>query len=118
VTPGIVTGLSAAINAGMNGQLVKYLHDSAQWQELAKQVLKDGYGDDVRWYFLGRAAEGLGLCDAAERYYRTGKERTASFWTRCRGIACLGFEPAQMLDERMAAVEAMRAAGQCSEALR
>jgi hypothetical protein len=115
VTPGIVTGYSAAINAGMNGQLAKYLHDSAQWEALATQVLKDGYGDDLRWYFLGRAAEGLGLCEAAVRYYRISQERTASFWTRCLGIACLGFEPAQLLDERMAAVEAMRSAGECAD---
>jgi hypothetical protein len=115
VTPGIVTGYSAAINAGMSGQLVKYLHDSAQWEALARQVLKDGYGDDLRWYFLGRAAEGLGLCEAAERYYRISQERTASFWTRCLGIACLGFEPAQLLDERMVAVEAMRSAGECAD---
>jgi hypothetical protein len=113
VTPGIVTGYSAAINAGMNGPLAKYLHDSAQWEALATQVLKDGYGDDLRWYFLGRAAEGLGLCVAAERYYRTSQERTASFWTRCLGIACVGFKPDQLLEERMAAVEAMRAAGKC-----
>jgi hypothetical protein len=113
VTPGIVTGYSAAINAGMNGELAKYLHDSAQWEALATQVLKDGYGDDLRWYFLGRAAEGLGLCDAAERYYRTSAERSASFWTRCLGIACVGFKPDQLLDERMAAVEVMRSAGQC-----
>ena len=113
VTPGIVTGYSAAINAGMNGQLAKYLHDSAQWEALATQVLKDGYGDDLRWYFLGRAAEGLGLCDAAERYYRTSKERSTSFWTRCLGIACVGFKPGQLLEERMAAVEALRSAGRC-----
>jgi hypothetical protein len=28
----------------------------------------------------------------------------------------VGFKPAQLLDERMAAVEAMRSAGQCAEA--
>ena len=118
VTPGVVSGFAAATRAGSNSPATKYLHDSAQWEELAKQVLKDGYGDDLRWYFLGRAAEGLGLCVAAERYYRTSRERSTSFWTRCLGIACLGFELPQVLDERAAAVEAMRAAGKCSDALR
>ena len=116
VTPGIVTGFSAAMSAGSNAALAKYLHDSGQWEALATQVLKDEYGDDLRWYFLGRAAEGLGLCDAAERYYRTSRERSTSFWTRCLSIACLGFKLPKILDERVAAVEAMRAAGQCAEA--
>jgi hypothetical protein len=118
VTPGIVTGFSAAISAGSNAALTKYLHDSGQWAALATQVLEDEYGDDLRWYFLGRAAEGLGLCDAAERYYRTSRERSASFWTRCLSIACLGFRLPEILDERMATVEAMRSAGQCLEALK
>jgi hypothetical protein len=113
-TPGIATGFSAATRAGSSGQLTKYLHDSAQWEALATHVMKDGYGDDLRWYFLGRAAEGLGLCDAAERYYRTSRDRSSSVWTRCLGIACLGFELPKIPDERMAAVEAMRAAGQCA----
>jgi hypothetical protein len=118
VTPGVVSGFAAATRAGSNSPATKYLHDSAQWEALATQVLKDGYGDDLRWYFLGRAAEGLGLCVSAERYYRTSRERSTSFWTRCLGIACVGFELPQILDERMAAVEAMRAAGQCLDALR
>ena len=116
VTPGIVTGFPEAMSAATNGPVTKYLHDSGQWEALATQVLEDGFGDNLRWYFLGRAAEGLGLCDAAERYYQISRERSASFWTRCLSIGCLGFKLPKLLDERMAAVEALRAAGQCAEA--
>jgi len=118
LTPGLVTGLRAATNAGSNGPLTKYLHDSGQWEVLATLVLKDDYGDDLRWYFLGRAAEGMGLCDAAERYYRISRERSGSFWTRCLGPACVGVELPQLLDARMAALVAMRSAGQCRETAR
>ena len=77
-------------------------------------MLKDNYGDDLRWYFLGRAAEGMALCDAAEHYYRISLERTESFWTRCLGFGCAGFKVKELLAERSAAVAAMRAEGRCT----
>lgn len=47
----------------------KALHDSMQWQRLAELVLRIGYDVDLAWYFLGRAAEGLGYHAAAKKYY-------------------------------------------------
>jgi len=116
VTPGVVTGFSEAIAAGTSAVLTRDLHDTDQWPALATVVLEDDYGDNLRWYYLGRAAEGMALCDAAERYYRRSRELSASFWTRCFSIACYGFKIPEILDERLAAVEAMRAAGRCVEA--
>jgi hypothetical protein len=116
ITPGVVTGLSEAMAAGGNSQLTKALHDAGQWEALATVVLKDNYGDDLRWYFLGRAAEGMALCDAAEHYYRISLERSESFWTRCLGFACAGFKVKELLAERAAAVAAMRSAGKCAVA--
>jgi hypothetical protein len=114
ITPGIVTGVSAAMAAGANSQLTRNLHDAGQWVALATVVLKDNYGDDLRWYFLGRAAEGMALCDAAEHYYRISQERTESFWTRCLGLACAGFKVKELLAERSATVAALRAEGRCT----
>lgn len=114
ITPGWTTGFSAAAAAGSNGQLTKKLHDSGQWETLAAVVLKDKYGDNLRWYYLGRAAEGMSLCDTAEHYYRISKERSESFETRCLSIACHGFKLPDLLEERLRAVEAMRSAGKCS----
>jgi hypothetical protein len=116
VTPGVVTGFSEAIAAGTSAVLTRDLHDTSQWPALATVVLEDDYGDNLRWYYLGRAAEGMALCDAAERYYRRSRELSVSFWTRCFSIACYGFKIPEILDERLAAVEAMRAAGRCVEA--
>jgi hypothetical protein len=36
-------------------------------------VLQINFDDQVAWYYLGRAAEGLGGRDAAVRYYRRAK---------------------------------------------
>ena len=80
---------------------------------MATVVLKDNYGDDLRWYFLGRAAEGMALCDAAEICYRVSRERSENPWTRCWSFACTGFNVKAPLDERSAAIAAIRAEGKC-----
>ena len=72
------------------------------------------YGDDLRWYYLGRAAEGMALCDTAEIYYRVSRERSESFWTRCLGFGCSGLDVKALLTERSAAIAAMRADGNCA----
>jgi hypothetical protein len=113
ITPGITTGIAEAMAAGTNGKLTKRLHDTGQWKALATVVLKDNYGDNLRWYYLGRAAEGMALCGSAEHYYRISQERSRSFWTRCLGIACHGFKLSEMLQDRLDAVEDMRSAGKC-----
>ncbi len=116
VLPGWVTGFGAAIAAGEHSRLTRELHDNRQWQELARTVINDKYGDDLRWYYLGRAAEGMGLCDSAEVYYGISKERSDRFKTRCLGIACSGISVPDALEPRLRAVEAMRVAGKCSTA--
>ncbi len=114
ITPGWTTGFAAAWAAGSSGHLTKSLHDSGQWETLAVVVLKDKYGSNLGWYYLGRAAEGMGLCDTAEHYYKISKERSEKFETRCLSIACYGFKLPEILEERLIAVEAMRSAGKCS----
>lgn len=114
ITPGVVTGFSAAWAAAESGALTKSLHDTAQWETLATVVLQDNFGDNLRWYYLGRAAEGMGLCDAAEHYYQISKERSGSFWTRCLSIACHGFKVEELLAQRFAVLEVMRSVGKCS----
>jgi hypothetical protein len=113
VTPGVLSGFPESFAAGSNSQLAKELHDAGQWEALATVVLKDDYGDDLRWYFLGRAAEGMALCDTAESYYRVSRERSQNLWTRCWSLACTGFNVQELLDERSAAIAAMRAEGKC-----
>jgi hypothetical protein len=113
IIPGWTTGFAAAAAAGENTQLTKDLYESGQWEALARVVLNDKYGDDLRWYYLGRAAEGMALCDAAFHYYGISRERSESFTTRCLSIACAGIKLPEALDDRFLAIEAKRAAGKC-----
>jgi hypothetical protein len=112
VTPGWTTGLSEAWTAGNHALQTRELHDSEQWEALARVVINDNYGDDLRWYYLGRAAEGLDLCDTALHYYEISRERSKRFVTRCLGGVCR-IELPQALVDRLNAVEAKRRAGKC-----
>jgi hypothetical protein len=56
---------------------------------LAKGVIQVGYSDDLTYYYLGRAAEGLGHLDAARTYYKlsnASRTKCASIINNCDGI--------------------------------
>jgi hypothetical protein len=114
IVPGWTSGFDAAAAAGKDTGLTKKLHDTGQWELLARIVLNDKYGDNLRWYYLGRAAEGMGLCDAAILYYGISKERSKDFVTRCFSVACAGITLPEALGDRSVAVEEKRAAGKCT----
>jgi hypothetical protein len=59
------------------------LNETRQWRELAVLVMQIGYTNDLTYYYLGRAAEGLGFWDAAKGYYRISV-RLASAGITCR----------------------------------
>lgn len=67
-------GLACSHTYGSNRRMLTKLYDSEQYQELALEVLKIGYGIDQAWYYLGRAAEGLGYTETALKYYRISLE--------------------------------------------
>lgn len=46
------------------------LDTAENWQELAVGVMKIGYRQDLAYYYLGQAAQGLGYHEAAIKYYR------------------------------------------------
>lgn len=53
-------------------QLVAF-YNSSQWHSLAFSVMQIGYENDIAYYFLGSAAQGLGYPDAALKYYNASK---------------------------------------------
>jgi len=110
VEPRVFEGADPALSAINHTRIAKQLHDDGQWVSLALLVFNDNYGDDVRWYFLGRAAEGMALCDAAETYYAQSRKRSELFWL---GGVRAGLQFPQILDERLAAIQVMRSGGQC-----
>lgn len=54
---------------GANLKEIDALLYARSWNELAAKVMDIGYGGDLTYYYLGRAAEGLGYLPAAKTYY-------------------------------------------------
>lgn len=67
---------------------INRLHNTGQWRELAFEVQKIGYSNDLSWYYLGRAAEGLSAPEAAKSYFKTSIEKTTSgqHCNACNGL--------------------------------
>lgn len=72
---------------------VRALHDVGLWSELAIRVLSIGLRNDLTYYYLGRAAEGLGHIPAALTYYKlsTGEARTMEQCSHVYAHLCRGF---------------------------
>jgi hypothetical protein len=60
----------------------KRLYEQDLWNDLAIEVAKVGFKADQTYFYLGRAAEGLGHTEAARTYYKLG---LASSY-KCAGI--------------------------------
>ena len=80
--------LSCSGAYGGNRRKMKKLYDNELWRDLAFTVSDIGFQSDQSYYYLGRAAEGLGYNDAAITYYKLAK---TAF--KCGGLlnVCDGF---------------------------
>jgi hypothetical protein len=58
------------------------LDETRHWRDLALLVMRIGYINDLTYYYLGRAGEGLGFPDAAKTYYQISVRLTSA------GITC------------------------------
>jgi hypothetical protein len=76
---------------------LRLFHDRRQWSELARGVAKIGYGSDLAYYYLGRAAEGLNS-DANRSYYAKSTASTQ----KCSGskFGCGGLDVKQLVARR------------------
>ena len=54
------------------------LNEAHQWRDLAILVMQIGYVNDLTYYYLGRAAGGLGYQDAAKTYYQISVRLTSA----------------------------------------
>jgi tetratricopeptide (TPR) repeat protein len=63
-------GVNCAATFAYNRSTLKRYYDQDLWNDLAVNVLGIGYGSDISYFYLGRAAEGLGYITAADTYYR------------------------------------------------
>ena len=77
----------------------KRLHAQKQWRDLAVSVLQVGYQNDLSYFMLGEAARGLGLGEAAHKYYRRALDSGAEYGCR---EDCEGFEVRKLAQARLA----------------
>ena len=62
------------------------LYKAGLWHELARKIYEIDFNIDIAYFYLGRAAEGLGKIKAAEKYYLLSQ----SAWTWCIYPTCQG----------------------------
>jgi hypothetical protein len=77
----------------------RMLYESEQWEKLSREILQVNVGNELTYFYLGRAAEGLGLNEIAIRYYLLAKTHPA----KCLSLfnACGGLEFPKVIEERM-----------------
>jgi hypothetical protein len=75
------------------------LHSHGQWRDLAVSVLQVAYQSDLSYFLLAESARGLGLKDAAQKYYRRALDASAQYG--CRDD-CEGFEVRKLAQARLA----------------
>jgi hypothetical protein len=78
-----------------------HLTTQARWAELSALLTVTNYSSDIGYYFLGRAADGLGSPRAAVHYYEIAKaelknERSCEAIGLCRGIGLSGVIDAEL----------------------
>lgn len=95
--------LACAGRYGLDRVELKILHNTEQWHKLAQAVSSIGSRGDQEYYYLGRAAEGLGYIDAAHIYYELAKSERI----KCGGVpnVCDGFTFPNDIDERLAIIQ-------------
>jgi hypothetical protein len=67
----------------------KRLYEQGLWNDLAIEVARVGFKAEQTYFYLGRAAEGLGYAEAARTYYKLGlasRFKCAGFFNTCDGL--------------------------------
>ncbi len=104
-------GTLEAADWTINRQNAYNLLAASRWRELADLVQRKGINNDLNWYYLGRAAEGLEQMDLARTYYQRSVDRTKSdkYSQRCQGkvmSTCDGFDFPDVAQARLASLQA------------
>ena len=87
-------GLSFALNQSE----YKQLYDNQDWRLLAQEVMKNGYKLDLAYFYLGKAAQGLGYVDAAKTYLGKAAALSAEADSACAEgllVKCQEFDMSQ-----------------------
>jgi hypothetical protein len=92
--------LSCAFSFGLSNKKLRQLHDTNNWDELIFEVVNIGFERDLSYYYLGRAFEGKGNLDAAEKYYKLGLATN-----KCNGNSCSGFQFPDEINKRLVGLQ-------------
>jgi len=94
-------GISCAGAWGSSRRQAKAFYDNGLWNDLAKKVIEIGFDNQLSYFYLGRAAEGLGYFNAARTYYTH-----ASSTKPCDGLInnCDGFSFPTEINVRLASL--------------
>ena len=104
-------GYSRAARAGATQRELQQLYGMRQWADLAVMIALVELGDNLRYYYLGRAVEELGHLDAALVYYHRAVEESGRALTgRC--ISCDGFDFPADIEARIETVNKKKAEAQ------
>lgn len=98
-------GMACAIRTGAIRKTLKRDFEDGQWLELAARVSSVGAPSDQMYFYLGRAAEGIGDLKAAEIYYGRA---TSAGTEKCDGLLnnCDGFTFPSDAEKRFLSVKA------------
>ena len=104
-------GTIEAADWTINRQAAYTLLGAGKWRELADLVQRKGINNDLSWYYLGRAAEGLGEAELARNYYQRSVDRAKSdkYSQRCQGAVvslCDGFDFPDVAQARLSSLQA------------
>lgn len=75
-----------------------------EWRQLALDAVDIGYGIDLAWFYLGKAAAALGHPEAAQRYFRRAVAAAGDDGTACAKALLIGCDGIDVAREAAAAL--------------
>lgn len=79
--------LLCSMKFGTNLPDMHQLYLQQRWHELSSKVIEIGFNQNIAYYYLGRAAEGLGKPKAAEIYYLLSESAPRCLLNGCKGLS-------------------------------
>lgn len=70
---------------GIQAADLRRYYQARDWEALAHGVLATDYRQDIAWFYLGAAAEGMGLREPARTYYAEAVRLAGEHGGRCAG---------------------------------
>lgn len=103
----LTSGYGRAIKFAKSMEPILSDYESGRWNALGDRVASIGFGGDNTWYFLGRAAEGVGEFRVALEYYE--RALLAKAGCRCMSSGCgtVG-KPEVLINARKAAIASVQ----------